>query len=71
MKNAMGGGETLTDEQYNKLGVPKEYRTPAGYKAWTANRSRGDVNIGRLTQAAQAVEGCLRGVVNPGASGAR
>jgi hypothetical protein len=29
------------------------------------------VDYGRLTQAAQAVEGYLRGVVNPGASGAR
>jgi hypothetical protein len=29
------------------------------------------VDYGRLTQAAQAVEGYLRGVVNPGASGAK
>jgi hypothetical protein len=52
-KMGADGAEELSPEQYESLGVPKEYRTTAGYKAWIANRSRGDSNIGRLTLAAR------------------
>lgn len=53
MKTATGEDGGLTPEQYEKMGVPKEYRTPAGYKAWAALRQRNDMNIGRLTLAAR------------------
>lgn len=42
------GAEGLTPEQYDALNVPKEYRTEAGFKAWTANRQRNDMNLNRL-----------------------
>lgn len=56
MKSLTGSGgsaDQLTPEQYDAMGVPPQFRTSAGYKAWLGNRARSDQNVGRLALAAR------------------
>ena len=51
-----GSGAELTDAQYEALGVPKEYRSKAGYDAWLKATQRSDSNLNRLQIRAAATK---------------